>query len=135
MHWHCYACAPPASYRFSHITGTVFENTNKPLRDWFRVIHMMMTSKKGVSALQIQRVMGFGSYETAWSMCHRVRAGLMDEEFKKLVGIVECDETYVGGKAKNRQIDKRGRNGGRGERRARRSSRAPSRARGTSSPA
>jgi transposase-like protein len=113
-HWHCYSCAPDTSYRFSHITGTVFENTNKPLRDWFRVIHMMMTSKKGVSALQIQRVMGFGSYETAWSMCHRIRAGLVDEEFKKLVGIVEVDETFVGGKAKNRHIGKRGKNGGRG---------------------
>ena len=63
--WQCYACAPESGYRFSEITGTVFENTNKDLRDWFRVIHMMMTSKKGVSALQIQRVMGFGSYKTA----------------------------------------------------------------------
>ena len=117
FNWQCYACAPQTSYRFTHLTGTVFENTNKPLRDWFRVIHMMMTSKKGVSALQIQRVMGFGSYETAWSMCHRVRAGLMDEEFKKLVGIVEVDETYVGGKAKNRHVGKRGKGdqGGKGK--------------------
>lgn len=99
--WQCYHCAPETSYRFSHITGTIFENTNKPLRDWFRVLHMMVTSKKGVSALQVHRVMGFGSYKTAWYMCHRLRAGLANEEFRKLVGIVELDETYVGGKGRN----------------------------------
>ena len=48
-------------YRFSVIAGTIFENTNKPLRDWFKVVHLMTTSKKGISALQIQRQMGFGS--------------------------------------------------------------------------
>ena len=49
------------SYRFSHITGTIFENTNKPLRQWFKVVHLMLTSKKGMSALQIMRYMGFGA--------------------------------------------------------------------------
>ena len=113
--WQCYACAAPkTSYRFSHIAGTIFENTNKPLREWFRVIHMMLTSKKGVSALQVQRVMGFGSYETAWSMCHRIRAGLADEEFQKLMGIVEFDETYVGGNHGNRHVSKRKGGGPRG---------------------
>jgi transposase-like protein len=101
-HWQCYQCAPDTSYRFSHLTGTIFENTNKPLRDWFRVIHLMLTSKKGMSALQIYRFMGFGSYKTAWYMCHRVRAALADRDFEKLGGIVEVDETFVGGKAKNR---------------------------------
>ena len=68
--------APTATATASRvIAGTIFENTNKPLRDWFRVIHLMLTSKKGISALQIHRVMGFGSYKTAWYMCHRVRAG------------------------------------------------------------
>jgi transposase-like protein len=101
--WLCNKCSPPATnYRFSHIVGTVFENTNKPLRDWFRVIHLMLTSKKGVSALQIHRMMGFGSYKTAWYMCHRIRAALANEEFHKLMGIVEVDETYIGGKSHNR---------------------------------
>src|ERR1700731_1488178 len=104
--WQCYQCAPDTSYRFSHIAGTIFENTNKPLRDWYRVVHLMLTSKKGMSALQI-KLMGFGSYETAWSMCHKVRVALM-EDIDKLGGIVEVDETFVGGLAKNRHWDKRG---------------------------
>jgi IS1 family transposase len=107
--WLCNACSPSkTNYRFSLITGTIFENTKKPLRQWFRVIHMMMTSKKGVSSLQVHRVLGFGSYETALYMCNRVRAGLADEEFKRLIGVVEVDETFIGGLAKNRHKDKRG---------------------------
>jgi transposase-like protein len=115
FNWQCYACSEQGtSYRFSVLVGTIFENTKYPLRQWFRVIHMMLTSKKGVSALQIHRVIGTGSYETAWSMCHRIRAGMADEGFRKLVGVVEVDETFVGGKAKNRHIDKRGDGGGTG---------------------
>ncbi len=115
-HWQCTACAPggSAGYRFSHLVGTVFENTNYPLRTWFRVIHMMLTSKKGISALQVHRVIGTGSYRTAWHMCHRIRAGLANEEFRKLIGVVEVDETFIGGKAKNRHWDKRGGGGGTG---------------------
>lgn len=101
-HWQCYQCAPQTSYRFSVLVDTIFENTNKPLRQWFRVIHLMLTSKKGMSALQIYRYMGFGSYKTAWYMCHRIRAGLAREDFRKLMGIVEVDETYIGGKGKNK---------------------------------
>jgi IS1 family transposase/transposase-like protein len=106
-HWQCEKCAPNG-YRFSHIVGTVFENTNKPLKDSFRVIHLMLTSKKGMSALQIYRYMGFGSYKTAWHMCHRVRVALANEDFEKLAGIVEVDETFVGGKASNRHKNDRG---------------------------
>jgi transposase-like protein/IS1 family transposase len=104
--WQCYSCAPNSGYRFSHLTGTIFENTNKPLREWFRVVHLMLTSKKGMSALQIQRVMGFGSYETAWSMCHKIRTALVEPE-TKLGGIVEVDETFIGGKEKNRHWEKK----------------------------
>jgi Transposase zinc-ribbon domain len=96
FHWQCRACAPNG-YRFSHIAGTIFENTNKPLREWFRVIHLMLTSKKGMSALQIMRYMGFGSYKTAWEMCHKIKTALV-EDIKQLGRIVEVDECFVGGK-------------------------------------
>jgi transposase-like protein len=90
FNWQCYACSVEGtSYRFSVLVGTVFENTKYPLREWFRVIHLMLTSKKGISALQIHRMIGTGSYRTAWSMCHRIRAGLANEDFRKLIGIVE----------------------------------------------
>jgi ISXO2 transposase-like protein/transposase-like zinc ribbon protein len=109
FHWVCYACgAGSDGYRFSVLVDTIFENTNKPLREWFRVIHLMLTSKKGISALQVMRYMGFGSYKTAWYMCHRIRAGLANEDFRKLMGIVEVDETFVGGKARNRHWPRRG---------------------------
>jgi IS1 family transposase/transposase-like protein len=111
-HWQCHKCAPEG-YRFSVLVGTIFENTNKPLREWFRVIHLMLASKKGMSALQIMRYMGFGSYKTAWMMCHKVRTALI-EDVKQLGGIVEVDETFVGGLAKNRHWDKRGGGGGTG---------------------
>jgi len=104
-HWQCPKCAPNG-YRFSHTVGTIFENTNKPLRDWFRVAHLMLTSKKGMSALRIMRFMGFGSYKTAWEMCHKIRTALV-ENIEQLGGIVEVDETFVGGKAHNRHWDKR----------------------------
>jgi transposase-like protein len=105
FHWQCRECASQG-YRFSCLTGTIFENTKKPLRDWYRVAHLMLASKKGMSALQIQRMMGFGSYETAHSMCHKIRAALIAPE-QKLGGIVEMDETWVGGKDHNRHWDKR----------------------------
>lgn len=109
-HWQCYKCSPGnVGYRFSVLVGTIFENTNKPLREWFRVIHLMLTSKKGISSLQVCRYMGFGSYKTAWLMCNKIRVALGNVEFKKLVGYVEVDETYVGGKTKNKHKGKGGR--------------------------
>jgi transposase-like protein len=95
-HWQCHQCAPDG-YRFSLLVGTIFENTNKPLRDWYRVIHLMLTSKKSMSAMQIFHYMGFGSYKTAWDMCHKVRVALM-QDIDQLGGIVEVDETFVGGR-------------------------------------
>jgi transposase-like protein len=99
--WRCSKCATNG-YNFTPLVGTIFENTNYPLRTWFQVIYLMCQSKKGMSALQIHRTIGSGSYRTAWYMCHRIRAAMQYDEFKKLSGVVEVDETYIGGKAKNR---------------------------------
>jgi transposase-like protein len=106
FHWVCPECLPQG-YRFSVLVSTIFENTNIGLRQWFKVIYLMLTSKKGISSLQIQRNMGFGSYKTALYMTHRIRAAFTDPEFRKLIAIVEIDETFVGGKNKNRHWDKR----------------------------
>ena len=110
--WKCKACNKHG-YKFSVLTGTVFENTNVPLATWFRVAFLMVSSKKGMSALQIHRMIdpvhgSKGAYRTAWYMCHRLRAAMKDPGFLKLCGQVEIDETYVGGDASNAHRGNRG---------------------------
>jgi transposase-like protein len=110
FHWVCKNPSDecPGVYRFSVLTGTVFENTNVPLPTWFEVLYQMTQSKKGISALQVHRMIDpvrgpKGSYRTAWYMCHRIRAAMQNGGmFGPLSGEVEVDETFIGGKAKNR---------------------------------
>jgi len=108
-HWQCKKCGKDnrSPYRFSLKTGTIFEETKVALRTWYKVLYFMLTSKKGISALQIHRMIGSGSYRTAWYMCMRLRAAMHDPEFQQLMGIVEVDETGIGGKDKNRHWDKK----------------------------
>ncbi|MEX1256131.1 MAG: IS1595 family transposase [Gemmatimonadota bacterium] len=87
-------------YRFSVTSGTIFDNTKLPLRKWFVAIYLMLESKKGISANQMKRTLGV-SYKTAWHLCHRIREAMEGGNFSigpTLFGIVEVDETLVGGK-------------------------------------
>ncbi len=115
FHWVCKNPSEecPGVYRFSILTGTIFENTNVPLRTWFEVLFMMTQSKKGISALQVHRMIDpvrgrKGSYRTAWYMCHRIRAAMHQGGGGLLGGIVEIDETYIGGSASNAHRGNRG---------------------------
>ena len=74
--YYCAAC----NGQFTVTVGTVMERSKIPLSKWLLAMHLMGASKKGMSALQIQRLMGFGSYETAHSMCHKIRAALIAPE-------------------------------------------------------
>ena len=86
-------------YQFSATSGTIFHDSHMPLSKWFLAIYMMTESKKGISACQIERTIGV-SYKTAWFLCHRIRAAMRDANCELLRGIVEVDETYVGGKTR-----------------------------------
>lgn len=91
--------------QFTVTVGTIFEDTKIPLRLWVRAFHLMCSSKKGISALQLQRNLGLGSYRTAWHMAHRIRLAMKCEPMAGLLaGEVESDEAYVGGKPRKRNL-------------------------------
>jgi len=82
---------------FTVTVGTVMEDSHLPLSTWVRAFHMVATSKKGISALQLQRNLGLGSYRTAWHLAHRIREAMRCHPVaEKLKGEVQVDETYVG---------------------------------------
>ena len=90
--------------KFTVRTGSVMERSHVPLHKWLLAFHLMAASKKGVSAKQMERMLGV-TYKTAWFLCHRVREAMTPTNPAPLGGpdkVVEADETYVGGKAKNR---------------------------------
>jgi transposase-like protein len=92
------ACAE-CRKQFTVTIGTIFEDSHIPLQKWFAAIHLMCTSKKGISAHQIHRELGI-TYKSAWFMCHRIRHAMRLKAFKGVLsGNVEVDETYVGGKS------------------------------------
>ena len=85
-------------YQSTVTAGTIFDKTRTPLRSWFAAAWYITNQKNGVSALGLQRMLGLGSYETAWTMLHRFRRAMVNTERERLSGIVEVDETYVGGR-------------------------------------
>jgi hypothetical protein len=80
----------------STIVGTIFQDTHLPLPTWFRAMWHITSQKTGVSALGMQRVLGLGSYKTAWAMLHKLRRAMVRPGREGLKGIVEVDETYWG---------------------------------------
>jgi transposase-like protein len=83
--------------QFTVTVKTVMEDTHLPLATWARAFHLMCTSKKGMSALQLQRNLGLGSYRTAWFLCHRIREAMKCEPVAGMLkGEIQADETYVG---------------------------------------
>jgi transposase-like protein len=94
--YHCSACR----YQFAVTTGTIFADTHLSLEKWFLAVLLLCEAKKGMSAKQLQRTLGTG-YKTAWYLCHRIRSAMATAVRPPLTGIVEMDETYVGGKEKS----------------------------------
>ena len=88
--------------RTSLTAGTIFEGTRKPLRTWFMAMWFVTSQKNGVSALGLQRTLGLGSYETAWTWLHKLRRAMVRPGRDRLGGTVEADETYVGGPEKDK---------------------------------
>jgi len=82
-----------------HLTsGTIFQDTHKPISTWFRAMWWITSQKNGTSALAMQKILGFGSYRTAWTLLHKLRIAMVRPGRDKLKGKVEVDECFIGGK-------------------------------------
>src|ERR1041385_2743788 len=86
-------------YQFSVTSGTVFHDTHLPLWKWFLATYLMCESQKGMRANQLKRTLGV-AYKTAWYLCHRIRSAMVEANPEPLEGVIEADETYIGGKYK-----------------------------------
>ncbi len=93
VRYECVGCG----YQASVTAGTIFQDTHKPLTTWFRAIWWVTAQKNGASALGLQRVLGLGSYQTAWTWLHKLRRAMVRPGRDRLSGRVEVDETYIGG--------------------------------------
>jgi transposase-like protein len=93
-------------YQFSVTAGTIFNDSHLPLWKWFLCVYLLCESRKGMSANQLKRTLGI-SYKTAWYLCHRIRAAMKEVNLEPLDGVVEMDETYVGGKKHGRRFQGR----------------------------
>jgi predicted RNA-binding Zn-ribbon protein involved in translation (DUF1610 family)/transposase-like protein len=84
-------------YQASVTAGTIFQDTRMPLQLWFRAIWQITTQKYGANALGLQRVLGLGSYHTAWNWLHKLRIAMVRPGQERLSGIIQVDETFIGG--------------------------------------
>jgi transposase-like protein len=103
--YYCAAC----NGQFTVTIGTVMEDSKIPLSKWLFAMHLMGASKKGMSALQLSRMLGV-TYKSAWFLCHRIREAMTPKSIGPIGGqnrVVEADETVIGGKAKNRAFAKK----------------------------
>lgn len=87
----------PCGHRVSGTAGTIFHRTRTPLTVWFTACWLFATGKNGISALSLKRTLEIGSYQTAWSMLHKIRSALIRPGRSRLHGTVEVDETFIGG--------------------------------------
>ena len=84
-------------YQVSATAGTVFQDSRTPLTVWFRAMWWLTSQKNGVSAIALQRVLGWGSYQTAWTCLHKLRRAMIRPGRERLAGVVEVDESFLGG--------------------------------------